>query len=411
MANKPKLLVLTSTFPRWQNDTDPPFVYELSRRLTENFSVTVLAPHYPGARRHENLEGMEVYRYRYFSEKFEKLAGSSGILPTLRKHKLYLLVIPFFLLAQLISLVRLCFRSQPDIIHAHWLIPQGFMAGLSKLFTGIPFIVTAHGADVFGLNGWLPKRFKTFSLAKAARITVVSRALYQTLTTDQLHDKLSIIPMGVDSKRFSPARQPKNKNRGRENRPKLLFVGRFSEEKGVSYLLQAMPHILKKFPLAKLCLVGAGELGENLKKQAKELQIEDNVEFCGAIPNSELPDYYVAADIFIGPSIHATGGDTEGFGLTFVEASLSGCLVIGTDVGGIGDIIKNGETGFLIPEKDSPAIAEKVIYALLHREEMQTIRKNATRYCQENFDWRVISHKYSDLLNEVTTGTHTEKEL
>jgi len=91
MENKPKLLVLTSTFPRWQDDTDPPFVYELSRRLTKDFSVTILTPHYPGARPHENLDGMEVYRYSYFFEKYEKLAGQTGILPTIRKHKLYLL--------------------------------------------------------------------------------------------------------------------------------------------------------------------------------------------------------------------------------------------------------------------------------------------------------------------------------
>jgi hypothetical protein len=75
MTDKPKLLVLTSTFPRWQNDTDQPFVYELSRRLTKDFSVTILSSHYPGAQLQENLENMEASRYRYFFEKFEKLAG------------------------------------------------------------------------------------------------------------------------------------------------------------------------------------------------------------------------------------------------------------------------------------------------------------------------------------------------
>ncbi len=408
MSNKPKILVLTSTFPRWDNDTDPPFVYELSRRLTKDFSITILAPHYPGASRHENLEGMEVYRFRYFWKKYEKLAGQTGILPTLRKHKLYLLVIPFFLSAQLLSLLHLCFRLRPDIIHAHWLIPQGFMAALASICTGIPFIATAHGADVFGLNSWLPERLKAFTLAKAGHITVVSHALYQNLATTQLHDKLSIIPMGVDSKRFSPALRSPATNR--KNHPELLFVGRLSEKKGVAYLLQAMPQILKAFPRTRLRLVGGGELGEILKKQAEELQLGNNIEFCGAIPNAELPNYYAAADIFIGPSIQATGGDTEGFGLTFVEASLSGCLVIGTRVGGIGDVIKDGETGFLVPEKDSSAIAKKVIYALRHQEEMRAICENAIEQCKDNFDWQVISRKYSDLLNETIAAIHAEQK-
>jgi len=152
MENKPKLLVLTSTFPRWRDDTDPPFVYELSRRLADDFSVTILTPHYPGSLTHETLEGMEVQRFRYFFTKYEKLAGQTGILPTLRKHKLYLLVIPFFLLAQLTALIRLTYRLKPDIIHAHWLISQGFLASLCNFFSRTPFIVTAHGTDVFGLN-------------------------------------------------------------------------------------------------------------------------------------------------------------------------------------------------------------------------------------------------------------------
>ena len=162
-----------------------------------------------------------------------------------------------------------------------------------------------------------------------------------------------------------------------------------------------MTQILKEFPFAQLQLVGDGELSENLKNQVKELHIEDNIDFCGAIPNTELPAYYAAANIFIGPSIQAAGGDTEGFGLTFVEASLSGCLVIGTDVGGIGDIIKDEETGFLVPQKNSSAIAEKVIYALHHQDERETICKNARHHCRENFDWQVISRKYEELLNKA----------
>ena len=97
---KLKLLVVTSTFPRWQNDTDPPFVYELSRRLTDTFDITVHAPHYPCAQTREIMDGMDIHRFRYFFASFEKLAGSTGILPTLHHNKLYYGLVPFFLLAQ-----------------------------------------------------------------------------------------------------------------------------------------------------------------------------------------------------------------------------------------------------------------------------------------------------------------------
>ena len=83
---KKKLVVITSTFPRWQNDADPPFVYELSRRLTDRFDVTVLAPGYPGSLNVEEMDDLKVNRFRYFFKKLEILAGSEGILPTLKKN-------------------------------------------------------------------------------------------------------------------------------------------------------------------------------------------------------------------------------------------------------------------------------------------------------------------------------------
>ena len=83
---KKKVLVFTSTFPRWKNDTIPPFVYELSKRLTSDFDITVLTPNFPGAKKDEIVDGMKIHRFRYFPiEKFEKFASHEGILPTLKK--------------------------------------------------------------------------------------------------------------------------------------------------------------------------------------------------------------------------------------------------------------------------------------------------------------------------------------
>ena len=88
---KKNLLIVTSTFPRWKNDTDPPFVFELAKRLTDAFNITVLAPNYPGALADETVEEIKIHRFRYFLKKFEILAGSEGILPTLKKNRLFYL--------------------------------------------------------------------------------------------------------------------------------------------------------------------------------------------------------------------------------------------------------------------------------------------------------------------------------
>lgn len=397
---KPKLLVLTSTFPRWANDTDPPFVYELSRRLTDQFSVVVLTPHYSGAKVYETLNGMEIYRFRYFFAGFEKLAGQTGILPTLKKNRLYWLLVPFFLFAQLVYIVFLSCRLRPNLIHAHWLIPQGGVATLVGLFTGIPVVVTAHGGDVYGFQSWLFSRIKSLVVSQAASVTVVSRSLFNVLVDQGANrKKIRIIPMGVDGGRFFQTIAASM--RKSDYQPELLFVGRLSEKKGVEYLLRAMPKIIAVFPRARLRLVGGGELENELRQLAEALGVIGSVEFLGALTNIELPAFYSTSDIFIGPSIQVVGGDTEGFGLTFVEASLSGCLVIGTKVGGISDIIKDGETGFLVPERDSEAIAEKVIFAWRNWTDMLNICHAAQHHCLEKFDWKIIGRRYAELLKSV----------
>lgn len=398
---KPKLLVFTSTFPRWKNDTDPPFVYELSRRLTDEYDITVHAPHYPGSQTKEIMDGMDIHRFRYFWGSFEKLAGATGILPTLRNNKLYYGIVPFFLLAQFVSLLFLVRKVQPDIVHAHWIIPQGVLAVLVEVMTGVPVIVTAHGADVFGLQSPLFNTIKQFTLKRVKAVTVVSQALADALVgllSDDIQPE--VVSMGVDSLAFSSGREKDIfKKKYGICGPFLLYVGRLTEKKGVRYLIDAIPSVLRDVPAAKLLIVGSGELEEELKHQVLNLGLSNQVHFAGSVPNRKLPVYYATADIFIGPSIVTKSGDTEGFGLTFVEAAMSGCLLIGTNIGGVGDIIKNKETGFVVPEKDSAAIADRIIYALTNDRETIPLKEEARKICIDNFDWQVVVGKYNSILN------------
>jgi glycosyltransferase involved in cell wall biosynthesis len=400
---KPKILVFTSTFPRWQNDTDPPFVYELSKRLTADFDVIVHTPHYCGALPRETMDGMQIHRFRYFIPQFEKLAGSTGILPTLRHNKLYYGLVPFFLLAQFFSLFLLVWKIRPDIIHAHWIIPQGFVAALVSMVFRVPVVATAHGADIFGLQGILLKKIKQFTLKRVRGITVVSQALAEVLNDlVPFVVQPQIVPMGIDSVSFHPDRRDNTiRDKYGIDGPFLLYVGRLTEKKGVDFLISAMPSVLKDFSTAKLLIVGGGELENDLKKQVENLELNKQIQFVGNIPNSELSAYYATADIFIGPSITAKSGDVEGFGLTFVEAAMSGCLLIGSDIGGIRDIIKDKVTGFLVPEKSSTDIANCIRYCLAHEIDIISIKKKARQRCIENFDWKVIVLKYSNFLNQA----------
>lgn len=390
--------MFTSTFPRWENDTLPPFVYEFSKRLTDEFDVYVLAPHFPGAKIYEVMEGVKVYRFRYFFETYEKLTGPGGIMPTLAKNKFYYFLVPFFLTAEFLALRKLVKEIRPNIIHAHWFIPQGFFACLIKKIYGIPYVATSHGSSLMALR-WLDA-LKKFTLKNTNKITVVSHALKKVIL-DKIDPnlKIQVIPMGVDKELFKP---DKKKLLIRERYgikgPFLLYVGRFIEKKGVKYLIEAMPKVIEKFPQTKLLLVGNGPLEDELKSSVQKLDLGESVAFVGAVPNAELSDYYSAADIFIGPSIQTADGDTEGLGLTFVEAGLSGCALIGSKIGGIPDVIKNGKNGFLVDQKNSEDIAVKIIRLLNDSCLLNKIKNQAREGMINKFSWEFIVERYKRLL-------------
>ncbi|MFC1826882.1 glycosyltransferase [Thermodesulfobacteriota bacterium] len=401
--NKKKLLVTTSTFPRWQNDTDPPFVYELAKRLTHHFDITVLAPNYPGALATEKMSGLQVHRFRYFFNKLELLACSEGILPTLKKNSLFYLLIPFFLLGELRALIKLTRKIKPDVIHAHWILPQGFIAALAQKITGVPYIVTTHGGDIYGLQGRFATALKRYALHNAAHVTVVSKDIQQTIEEKFGEDILTdVISMGVDSQLFHPDRKNSAlREKYKISGPFLLFVGRLTEKKGARYLIEAMPAVLKHFPKSKLLIIGTGEQDQELISLSESLGVKSRLFFAGAIPNNKLPVYFATADIFIGPSVTAQDGDTEGFGLTFVEAAMSGCIVVASDVGGISDIIEDGETGYLVREKDPAAIADTLCIILKQIDALSDIRPATRQKMISQFDWQVIAEKYRKVLSDI----------
>lgn len=397
---KPKLLVVTSTFPRWPNDTDPPFVFELSKRLTDVFEVTIHTPHYKGALVRETMDGLRVHRFRYCFAQFETLAGGQGIVPKLRRNKCYYLLLPFFLITQFFSLLLLVASIRPDVIHAHWLIPQGLMAVLVKRIFGIPVVVTAHGADVFSLRQTPFIWIKKYIVNSSDRIVTVSQSLARILSEDtgSLVEP-AVISMGVDASLFSPdKREEAIREQYGIHGPFLLFVGRLTEKKGVRYLIGAMSLIVSNFPEAKLLIVGHGELEQDLRDQARNCGLEEVVLFVGGVANAQLPVYYATADIFIGPSVQVKGGDAEGFGLTFVEAAMSGCLVIGTRIGGVEDIIEDGDTGFLVAPNDADILAEKINNIIGGTKSFQEMKENGRMLMSKKFDWMVIAKQYTELL-------------
>lgn len=395
----------TSTFPKFRGDVTPSFVHELSKRLTSDFEVHVLAPYSEGSRKYEEVDGVHVHRYRFFLGKKLFIDGSRAILPNLKRNKLFYLQVPFFFLFGLLALHRTIRRLNIDTIHAHWIIPQGLIAAIYKMLFNrkINIVMTSHGGDILGLQSNIMRLIKRWVVNKAAAITVVSNALKKQVKELGMSNDVpvEVISMGVDLDSFHPDKYDESlKRKYGITGAVLLFAGRLTEKKGVRYLVEAMPEVLKSYPDVKLMVVGYGEEEGSLKRLAVNLGLMDeNIIFTGAILNSELPKYYATADIFIGPSIVAKDGDSEGFGLVFVEALGSGCAVIASDLPAISDIVIDNVTGFSVRAKDSSVISKKIVSLLEDEVLRERLAEAGREHVLKNFGWQSISKRYIDLIN------------
>ena len=399
-----RVLTLASTFPRWQGDTEPPFVFNLSRDLARHFGfdVTVAAPHAPGASCRENLDGLRVRRFRYlWPQRLQRLAYG-GMLPNLKRNPWLWLEVPFFLLAELAAGWRLIRSERIDVIHAHWLIPQGVVGAALSRFTGKPLVITAHGADVYGVGGRLQTALKRWALRSSTHITAVSTDLRDAIERLRQGDAdpvpVAVISMGVDTALFHPSRRdPCLKERIAGDGPLLLFVGRLAEKKGVRYLIEAMPAILERFPEAKLLIVGGGPLEAELREQVRTSQLGDRIIFAGARCPEELPPYYASADLFVGPSV-VSDGDREGVPVSFMEAMASGCPILASGVGGIRDLIQDGKTGVLVPERDPGSIAEQACGLLAHPALRRGHAIRARRSVRRRYSSGAVAGRYAEVL-------------
>ena len=162
-----------------------------------------------------------------------------------------------------------------------------------------------------------------------------------------------------------------------------------------------MPEILNDFSNAKLIIVGDGNEKENLEKLTKKLKLENNIIFTGKLPNNKLPRYYATADVFIAPSIKDSYGWVEAMGIVFLESLSSGTPIIGSNIGGIPDIIRDNETGLLVEQKNSKEIAIAVKKILKDKNFARKLVKNGQNFIKTNYSWDSVSYRFKKVYSVI----------
>jgi glycosyltransferase involved in cell wall biosynthesis len=396
---RPTLLVLASTYPRWPGDPEPGFVHELCRRLAGRFDVIALVPDAPGADPDGMLDGVEVIRYRYAPRLLQTLVPNGGIVANLRAARWKWLLLPGFVVGQYRAARHILRTRRIDLIHAHWLLPQGFIARRLARLHGIPYVVTSHGGDLFGLRGRLSTRLKRKVADDCAAMTVVSSAMRDEAARIGLRPAhIEVLPMGVDMQdRFVPD------DRSLRVADELLFVGRLVPKKGLTHLLDALPAVLERRPSTVLNIVGFGPEESALKAQARRMGVERSVKFVGATPQSELPVLYRRASVFVAPFVRDASGDQEGLPVALMEALGCGCPVVVGDVAGVRDLLGDAADEVCVDPRDTRVLAAKIV-AVLDDPVTAVRRAQALRsVAADRVDWQRIADAYATLLESCIT--------
>jgi len=277
-----------------------------------------------------------------------------------------------------------------DIVHVQWPIPNGLGSLFLKKFYGIPYINTIHGEEVylskryhtlFALNSFVNNSTKTITNSSATRDSCLEAGLRK--------EKLEIIPFGVDIDFFKPLKINKN-----ENIFQILAVGYLIERKGFEYLIKAMTTVLNEHKNTQLNIVGSGPLEKKLKNLIEELKLENNVKIIKNVSDNELLYLYNSSDLFVLPSIVDSQGNTEGLGVVLLEAMACRLPVIGSNTGGIPDIIQDGETGLLVPEKDVSMLSKAILNLIEDENLREKIAVNGYKRVREEFSWERIAESY-----------------
>ncbi|MBP5440937.1 MAG: glycosyltransferase [Fibrobacter sp.] len=403
-----KVLVIGSVYPRFQEDAEVPWLRTSIAQLKKaGVEIQVLAPAYKGLKSHD-IDGTHVNRFRYAPASWEILTHEEGA-PSKMASKpwLQLLAIPY-IINGFFQCIRICRKWRPDVIHAHWPFPHAYIAlGAAKLFK-IPLVLNFHGAELLLIRKkkWVKPLLKfaigqaqaifanssfTAGKIKALRNVNVEWSPYGTTLEDNKDESGVILSETKDPVTIVP--HPVN------GKFKILFVGRHIERKGICYLIEAAKYLPKdKFEIR---IVGVGDLTEQLKQQAAAVNDGAEIIFTGKLSPEDLANEYKTANVFTLPAIVDHKGDTEGLGVVLIEAMELGLPIVASNVGGIPDVVVDGESGILVPEKDPVALADAFKCLEADPTLIQKLLAGARKRIEECFTWDGIIERQIEVYKRL----------
>jgi glycosyltransferase involved in cell wall biosynthesis len=397
--------VLTHNYPRFPGDFVGGFIEAFCRELArQGHHVTAIAPYDPAFERplSESVGSgrvdLRLYRYVWPTRLHRVGYGRSMRSDRALRFDGYVLS-PVMIASGIIATLRWARRARPDVLHAHWVLPNGFIGAVVSRLTGIPLVVSVPGSDA-----QIARSNPLFgAMARAA----FRRARLITANSADLRD--AVVDVGADPAKFDmivygtdPDRLHPNQTGVIDLRQSLgitpeqtlvLAVGRMVPKKGFDVLLRALAESTLRSKQVVVVLVGEGDEWAEWKALGKSLGVDDRVRWVGSVPFDRISVYYNAADILAMPSVT---DPVDGLNVCVLDAMSCAKPVVGSSVAGNPLAIVDGVTGTIVPERSSSALATALAALADNPGLRQRMGTAGRRRIDEELGWPAITKRYID---------------
>lgn len=387
------ILIISQVFPPKRGGVQTA-AYNTAKFLSKfGHNVVVVTSKWADERRkiHE-MDGFLVYRFKSYNP--PEIKGITQI-SSLRFNPIMLLKLPNIIKKHRIQLIH----AQGRLFPISWLT-----AIMNKFVFKRPMFVNVQGRLEVGISGIIENAFdsiitKYIYQKILKKIICVSESLkLRLLNLGIKEEKLTVISNGVDISEFTRIHDAKFFDKfldGKNDYKKVVFVGRLDAQKGVEYLIRAIPNVIKKYRKVHFFILGNGNLEVMLKNLAKELNILESITFLDMIALEKMAEFYSSADIFCLPSIH------EGFPLSIAEALSIGLVIVASATEGIPEAIIENKNGFLITPRNVAELTKKLLKALtLSGDEIKMISYNNIKLAKKNYSWEKIVKEIINMYKE-----------
>jgi glycosyltransferase involved in cell wall biosynthesis len=389
------VVMVTTSYPRFPGDSVGTFMEPIAKHVAaRGHEVHIVAPWHPRITRGKVEDGVHFHFFHYAPVASLNVFGyAAGLQADVKLKSAAWMAAPLALAAGWFKAMRVAQKRGATVMHGHWVVPGGVIAAAAR--PALPLVVSLHGSDVFVAERTPPAGVAARRVfARAGAVTACSADLAQraiALGADPA--RVEVVPYGVDAARFAPTPGTRTAMRGRitiTSEPLIVAAGRLVRKKGFEYLIDAMAAL----PGAHLAIAGEGDLDRELRDRAAASSAHGRIHFLGNVAQDDVAAWFGAADVVAIPSVRDDSGNVDGLPNTVLEALASGTAVVATPAGGIASVVRDDETGALVPERDVGALSAAIRALLADPARRQRLGAGGRAAVESRHGWGAAAARF-----------------